>query len=319
MAIQTILQGFSVASYSYFLYTFGNFAAFLLNIGDHLPSLRFFFPNCIDFCQSSTPRHSVFGITNPVVSDALLIISFMAVHALFHSPRALRTMKLGLFTRPVGLAATSFFLHLLITRWRPLYNHIYVWDTTHRPYFMWSAFAAAFGWLVSTTFAVDHMDLFGLRDAFTFDHKKRLGVGGSRVASFTNKAHYGIVRHPVASGLFVMLFAIPMLTVNHAIFSLAMVAGILAAVRVQERNMLAEFGDTYAKYKAEIPAYIPMIFGRNRVPASPAVTKVKEVVPLAEKEKLNLEGENADVVEGKHSSVRRSISPENLQRKTKRW
>jgi protein-S-isoprenylcysteine O-methyltransferase Ste14 len=72
---------------------------------------------------------------------------------------------------------------------------------------------------------------------------------------------YALVRHPIYTGLLVALIGAT-LTVGRwrAIVGLAfMLAALVRKLAIEERFMAEQFGDAYARYRAEVPALIPFV------------------------------------------------------------
>ena len=78
---------------------------------------------------------------------------------------------------------------------------------------------------------------------------------------------YGLVRHPIYSGLLLALLgtAIAIGEWRGLLGFIAIAAGFLIKIRTEERFMGETFGDAYARYRAEVPALIPFL-GRRRPP-----------------------------------------------------
>ena len=55
----------------------------------------------------------------------------------------------------------------------------------------------------------------------------------------------------------------PTMTVSHLVFALMTTAYILVAIQLEERDLVAHFGDAYRGYKKRVPMLIPFV-RRNR-------------------------------------------------------
>ncbi len=97
----------------------------------------------------------------------------------------------------------------------------------------------------------------------------RVWLGGNWSAEVTVKQNhalvrsgpYALVRHPIYTGVLLALIGTA-LSVDkwRALIGLVLVAaGFLRKIVIEERFMLAEFGEAYAQYRAEVPALIPFI------------------------------------------------------------
>jgi protein-S-isoprenylcysteine O-methyltransferase Ste14 len=68
---------------------------------------------------------------------------------------------------------------------------------------------------------------------------------------------YRLVRHPLMLGLLVAFWASPTMTVGHVLFSLSMTGYVLVALRLEESELVAAFGDAYRGYQAGVPMILP--------------------------------------------------------------
>ena len=69
--------------------------------------------------------------------------------------------------------------------------------------FMIGGYVIGVLWLVSSTFAIDHFELFGLRQGLGMGNLLKFVPDG-----FVTILHYRLVRHPIMTGFFMMLFSI---------------------------------------------------------------------------------------------------------------
>jgi protein-S-isoprenylcysteine O-methyltransferase Ste14 len=71
---------------------------------------------------------------------------------------------------------------------------------------------------------------------------------------------YQHVRHPLYVGWAFAFWAIPTMTLGHLVFAAGMTTYILLAVMVEERDLLAHFGSSYAEYRRRVPMFVPRLF-----------------------------------------------------------
>ena len=124
---------------------------------------------------------------------------------------------------------------------------------------------AALGWalVLVSTFLIDPFDLFGVRQSW----RAALGRGPTPSAPFVTRALYRIVRHPIMLGFLVAFWATPTMTLGHLLFAGVTTGYILVAVKyLEERDLVAVFGDTYRDYQHRVPMLLPW---RGR-PAGPS-------------------------------------------------
>lgn len=72
---------------------------------------------------------------------------------------------------------------------------------------------------------------------------------------------YAYVRHPIYTGLLAALIGTAlMIDKGRALVGLAfLVVAVVRKVRTEERFMAEAFGEAYARYRAEVPALVPLI------------------------------------------------------------
>lgn len=198
---------------------------------------------------------AVAGLTQAVVIDA----SLLGLFALQHSGMARRGFKEWLagwmgpsIERSTYVLLSSLVLILLYWQWRPLPG--VVWDVGHG-WAWWLLYGiSALGWLVvlSGTFAINHFDLFGLRQVWLCAR----GVAYTPPA-FVDSFYYRIVRHPLMLGFIIAFWATPRMTAGHLLFAIATTAYILVAVRLLEERDLVAAHPEYREYRREVPMICP--------------------------------------------------------------
>ncbi len=192
--------------------------------------------------------------TGPAVAiDLALFLLF----ALQHSVMARRPVKLWLrrrvperLERTVYVLATEVCLVLLLAFWQPWGGRIWHADGVAAAV-LWSLCAA--GWLlaIGSTFAVDHLELTGLRQA---------GWAASRVPQqrgLTTDGLHAVVRHPLMTGLLVAFWATPRMSVSHLFLAVAVTGFVGLGIRFEERDLRRAFGVAYDDYAARVPALVP--------------------------------------------------------------
>lgn len=213
-----------------------------------------------------------FGVPRTLDSEArgaflpslLVNLGLLGLFAIQHSAMARPAFKRG-FTRIVPTSAerstyvlaSSLALIALFAFWQPLGGEVWtVTDPTLRGV-LWGGFA--FGWLLVlvSTFLINHFDLFGLRQVWL----QLVGRPYTEIG-FRTPGPYRYVRHPLYVGWFFAFWSTPTMTLSHLVFAVATTAYILIAIRLEERDLVAQLGKAYQEYREQVPMLMP--FTRRR-------------------------------------------------------
>ena len=195
--------------------------------------------------------------TAPAIGIDLALLLFFAVqHSVMARPQVKSWMRRRIPTaleRASYVLATDICLVLLLALWQPFGDQI--WHVNGpAAVVLWSLCAA--GWLLAlvATFAVDHLELMGLRQAgwtapLDSATATELQVGGL----------HAIVRHPLMTGLVLAFWATPRMGAAHLLFAVAATAYVAVGIRFEERDLRRTFGASYDAYAARVPALLPRI------------------------------------------------------------
>jgi protein-S-isoprenylcysteine O-methyltransferase Ste14 len=212
------------------------------------------------------PKSIDSGAQGPIGASLVIDLALLSTFALQHSVMARPVFK-RVWTKVIPKAAerstyilmTCVALILIFVFWQPL--PAVVWDVNNT--LVGTALTLLFwtGWLVvlSSTFMIDHFDLFGLKQIYA-NLKKRQATQ----AGFMKVGLYRLVRHPIMTGFLIAFWAAPTMTVGHLLFTLVTTGYIVFAVLgLEERDLIAQIGDDYITYQREVPAFIPSV-GRGQ-------------------------------------------------------
>jgi methanethiol S-methyltransferase len=210
------------------------------------------------------PKSIDTGVPAPLSEAVIVNVILLGLFAVQHSVMARRSFKRW-WTRMVPPAVerstyvlfASLTLVLLVWQWRPIPDPT-IWRVDHaagaavlRTMF-WSGWAL----LLVSTFLIDHFELFGLRQVHARFTERRVPV-----PEFRTPFLYRYVRHPIYLGLLLAFWSTPVMTAGHLLFSAMTTAYIFVGIWFEERDLVAQFGERYRRYRSQVGMLVP---GRKR-------------------------------------------------------
>jgi protein-S-isoprenylcysteine O-methyltransferase Ste14 len=198
--------------------------------------------------------------------DAALLALFALQHSIMARPafkRALTRVVSPVVERSTYVLASSLALIVLFWQWRPLGGVVWSVENEIGVALLYAGFAFGWGLVLVTTFAINHFDLFGLRQVW-----RHLLGQPQQGLKFVTPVLYRTVRHPLYVGWFFAFWCTPTMTVTHLFFAVMTTAYILIAIQLEERDLMHVHPE-YAEYRTRVPMLIPFLRGRGRaVPPS---------------------------------------------------
>ena len=207
------------------------------------------------------------GATAPLVEILAVNLGLLSLFAVQHSVMARRGFKRW-WTKVIPesverstfvLAATAV-LALLLWQWRPLAEPV-VWSVTDPigRLVLQAVFWIGWGVLLTSTFLINHFELFGLRQVWA-------NLRGQALPApvFHTPLFYRHVRHPIYLGFVLGFWATPYMTAGHLLFAAASTGYILIGIWFEERDLVAQFGQRYEVYRRQVGMLVPKLGSRNR-------------------------------------------------------
>jgi methanethiol S-methyltransferase len=247
---------YGAASYLLFLAVFAYTALFLGDLA---------VPRTIDggpLALSLPPALAGFlsAIVGPAGRDegrmpALAIdVALLGVFAVQHSVMARPAFK-RVWTRIIPVAAerstyvllATLALLLICCQWRPLTASIWSVQAPWAVALLWALYAVGWITVVGSTFMIDHFHLFGLKQA----------LGQKDGGAFKTPFLYRIVRHPIYFGFIIALWAAPAMSLGRLVFALGGTGYIIIGAMLEERDLIAVFGERYRQYRRQVAMLIP--------------------------------------------------------------
>jgi protein-S-isoprenylcysteine O-methyltransferase Ste14 len=195
----------------------------------------------------------------PVAGALAVDLVLLSIFAVQHSVMARQGFKV-VWTRIVPRAVerstyvliSSLLLGLICWKWQAIPT--VVWDVSS-PVFrslLLAMFAA--GWLgvLLSTFIINHFDLFGLRQVYL-----RLRGLEYTPLSFSERALYRFVRHPLYLGFVIAFWATPHMSLGHLVFAIATTGYIFVGIFFEERDLMKHHAAEYGAYRTRVPMLLP--------------------------------------------------------------
>ena len=200
------------------------------------------------------------GAPVPLVEALAMNFALLGLFAVQHSVMARRGFKRW-WTRIVPPAverstyvlAATLALALLLWQWRPIAQPV-IWKIENPAAIqsLWAVFWLGWVVLLLATFLINHFELFGLRQVLA-----RLVGHAIPEAEFRTPLLYRYVRHPIYLGFVLAFWAAPVMTAGHLLFAAGGTGYILIGIWFEERDLVAQFGERYRRYRAEVGMLVP--------------------------------------------------------------
>lgn len=199
------------------------------------------------------------GVIAPFGTAVAINLALLILFGLQHSVMARPTFK-ALWTRIVPepierstyVLVSSLVLAFIMWQWQPMPGT--VWQVTNgvAAGIVWTVYVL--GWLLVlvSTFAIDHFDLFGLRQVFNFFHRQPPAS-----PEFKEGWLYRLVRHPLMLGFVIVFWAAPVMSEGRLLFAAGMTLYILIALNFEERDLAVTLGNQYREYQTRVPMLVP--------------------------------------------------------------
>jgi protein-S-isoprenylcysteine O-methyltransferase Ste14 len=199
------------------------------------------------------------GVVGPIAEAVIVNILLLSIFAVQHSVMARKSFKRW-WTQFVPESAerstyvlfSGLALLLLFWQWRPI--PAVVWHIENPQLAAAVLGLSLVGWAISlgSTFLINHFELFGLSHVVS-----HLTGRPMPAANFRAPLLYKFVRHPIYLGMIIAFWAAPTMTVGHLLFAAVSTAYILVGIMLEERDLIALFGDDYRRYKEHVSMLVP--------------------------------------------------------------
>ncbi len=198
----------------------------------------------------------------PVVAPGVAVVFDVLAVAVFgvqHSVMARAGFKAGLtrmvppvLERSVYVLASSLALVVMFALWRPIAPVLWEVRTPWARALLWALFLLGWGIVFVTTWLLNHFELFGLAQ-----HWRNVRGVAAPAPVLREPLFYKWVRHPLYSGFLISFWAIPTMTVGHALLAGGITLYVLIAIGYEERDLVRLIGPAYADYRRRVGMLVP--------------------------------------------------------------
>ena len=216
----------------------------------------------IGFVENILVPKSIDSATTGAVTSSLLIdAGLLVLFALQHSVMARPGFK-RLWTRLVPteierstyVLFASLLLALVCWQWRPLTQSVWSVKGPIAAQALLVISWSGWGLLLLSTFLISHFHLFGVSQGLA-----RLLGHKHPEPEFTTPFLYRWLRHPLYAGFILAFWAAPKMSLGHLFFAAATTGYIFVGIWLEERDLIAHFGDRYRQYRATVGMLVPKI------------------------------------------------------------
>jgi len=194
------------------------------------------------------------GPRGALAVDGALCLGFFLQHSVMIRASFKRRMTGAIPQRYHGAVyaiASGIVLLVLVLLWQEIPGHLVVLGGLPRVALraLIPVAAGVFIWGVRSLESFDTFGLSPLRSAGREDGQDSLPL--------TVRGAYRMVRHPLYLSMLMVIWAYPVLTWDRVLFNVTWTVWIVFATRLEERDLVAAFGDPYREYQSRVPMLIP--------------------------------------------------------------
>lgn len=233
----------------------GNYVAYiLLTAATALGGFALLLFGAFVFGRSFTVIDLEFSKLGLLAWDSMLCLIFFVQHSVMvrrSFRRRLSTIVPEPFHGALYTLASGAALTILVLFWQSSGNTL----LSLEGYSRWVAngiFISSMIGMMWSLQALASFDMFGIRQVLAHIHASNVGS-----MPFTIRGPYRWVRHPLYFCILVLIWFRPELTADRLLFNVLFTIWIVIGTVLEERDLVADFHETYTEYQRRVPMLIP--------------------------------------------------------------
>lgn len=205
------------------------------------------------------------GLGAALALDLGLLIGFALQHSVMarqgFKERWMRLIPAAV-ERSTYVLAAGLALAPMLALWQPMPAVIWSVQTPTLRWCLLGLAVAGWAYLFVATFAIDHFELFGLKQVYQALRGRPLTQ-----APFLVRWMYRFDRHPIMTGVLVGLWVTPTMTLDHLLFAAGSTLDVWIGVFFEERSLQRQWGRRYEEYRERVGTIVPTFASWHLTPA----------------------------------------------------
>ncbi len=194
------------------------------------------------------------GEARTLALDVGLCLAFFLQHSVMIR-RSFRQRLVPLLPAPYHAVlfaiVSSLALFALIVFWQPS-GHLVAAPEGLARWLLRALYVLALGGLAWGVRSLGAFDPFGIRDV-----RHHLRGTQPRPQPIVARGPYRWVRHPLYLFVLLMIWSAPDLTADRLLFNVLFTGWMILGTRLEERDLVAEYGESYREYQRRVPMLVP--------------------------------------------------------------
>lgn len=193
-------------------------------------------------------------VAGNVISAGVINIALLSLFIVQHSIMARTPFKQSLAKYIAPCAERSTFVLLsglsmgiIIWNWQVLPGTAWMVDSGWGKSLLWVGNAIGIFYILAASFVTNHFELFGLRQVWLHFRGQQY-----QPLPFKQSWMYRYSRHPIMLGMLVVMWSTPDMSMTRFFIAALLSAYIFFGIHLEEKELLGQFGASYAQYKKSI-------------------------------------------------------------------